>query len=96
MQKKVSGLIVGPMWHDVMTYALQNGLATGDFSRAESIPADKPVLNGQWQTLGTDGRYHDILYWVNKNDPTGPTPPNPDDPQLRLWDPPIAAWSPQG
>jgi 1A family penicillin-binding protein len=96
MEKKVSGLIVGPMWHDVMNYALQSGLATGNFSRAEPVAASKPILNGEWQNLGSDGKLHEILYWLNKDDPAGPTPPNLSDPQLRLWDPPVAAWTPQG
>lgn len=35
----------------------------------------------------------DILYWVNKKDPRGPAPTNPDsDPQFRLWNPPVQAW----
>ena len=35
----------------------------------------------------------DILYWVNKNDPRGPIPTNPNnDPQFRLWNPPVQSW----
>ncbi|MBI2482483.1 MAG: PBP1A family penicillin-binding protein [Candidatus Vogelbacteria bacterium] len=33
---------------------------------------------------------HSILYWVNKNDPTGPVPSNPsNDPQFNLWETPV-------
>lgn len=36
---------------------------------------------------------HSILYWVNKNDPLGPPPVNPnDDPQFRLWEPAVQKW----
>jgi membrane peptidoglycan carboxypeptidase len=36
---------------------------------------------------------HSILYWVDKNNPTGPPPAHPEnDPQFKLWDPPIQAW----
>jgi penicillin-binding protein 1C len=36
---------------------------------------------------------HDILYWVNKNDPRGPVPSNPSsDPQFHLWEPPVQTW----
>ncbi len=36
---------------------------------------------------------HSILYWVDKNDPTGPAPANPaDDAQFNLWEYPIQEW----
>lgn len=93
MQKKVSGLIVGPMWHDFMQYALQK-VPSVPFTRNDnSAAATKPVLQGNWQALGSDGRPHEILYWVNKNDPTGPAPANPNnDPQFQYWDTPVQNW----
>ncbi len=37
---------------------------------------------------------HSILYWVDKNNPLGPAPLNPNsDPQFRLWEPPVRAWA---
>jgi hypothetical protein len=36
---------------------------------------------------------HEILYWVNKNDPLGPAPVNPyTDPQFLLWEVPAEKW----
>lgn len=36
---------------------------------------------------------HEILYWVNKDDPSGPTPLNPyNDPQFLLWETPTQVW----
>ena len=36
---------------------------------------------------------HEILYWVNKNDPTGAPPVNPyADPQFLLWEIPAEKW----
>jgi hypothetical protein len=36
---------------------------------------------------------HEILFWVNKNDPLGPAPQNPyDDPQYLLWEIPAEKW----
>lgn len=36
---------------------------------------------------------HDILYFVNKDDPKGPQPANPnDDPQYELWETPTQNW----
>ncbi|MBU0723035.1 penicillin-binding protein [Patescibacteria group bacterium] len=37
---------------------------------------------------------HSILYWVNKNDPAGPNPINPNqDSQFRLWEHPVLLWA---
>ena len=93
MVRKVSGFIVGPMWHEFMAYALGT-LPNQSFTRTEyDESALKPVLRGVWQTPGADGRIHDILYWVNKDDPTGPTPVNPaSDSQFTLWDLPAQNW----
>ncbi|MBI3632346.1 MAG: penicillin-binding protein [Candidatus Vogelbacteria bacterium] len=36
---------------------------------------------------------HSILYWVNKDDPTGPVPTNPtNDPQFNLWESSVQKW----
>jgi hypothetical protein len=37
---------------------------------------------------------HDILYYVDKNDPLGPAPKNPAaDPQYNLWESRVQAWA---
>ena len=37
---------------------------------------------------------HSILYYINKDDPTGPAPTNPqEDPQFDLWENRVLAWS---
>jgi hypothetical protein len=42
----------------------------------------------------TFGQPHDILYYVNKDDPRGPAPTNPaSDPQFALWEAPVQAWA---
>ncbi len=50
MVKKVSGFIVGPMWHQFMQYALAKEPAAA-FSRSDENPTLglKPVLRGIWQ-----------------------------------------------
>ena len=36
---------------------------------------------------------HEILYWVDKDDPYGPAPTNPErDPQFKLWEYPLETW----
>ncbi len=35
----------------------------------------------------------DTLYWVDKDNPRGPAPQNPEkDPQFHLWNPPVQVW----
>lgn len=94
MVKKVSGFIVGPMWHDVMEYAVGK-LPNQSFTRTETdISGLKPVLRGQWSIPGSDGVIHDILYWVDKTNPLGPAPANPaNDPQYSYWDIPVRNWT---
>lgn len=37
---------------------------------------------------------HDILHWVDKDDPRGPIPTNPAaDPQYQNWESPVATWA---
>ncbi len=91
MVKKVSGFIVGPAWSEFMRYALTK-VPQQAFTRTQYSVANKPVLNGNWQVPGSDGLVHEILYWVSKNDPTGPSPSNPaSDPQYEYWDAPVRA-----
>ena len=91
MQKRVSGFIVGPAWSEFMRYALTK-LPAEAFTRPEYTPSPKAVLNGNWQVPGGDGLVHEILYWVSKNDPTGPYPSNPAaDSQFERWDAPVRA-----
>ena len=118
MAKKVSGLIVAPMWRAFMDEVLKT-VPTESFVSPQ--PEDsydlKPVLRGKWQggisnmspnttadpsipydslqeTLS--GGVHDILYWVNKDDPRGPAPANPaDDSQFTRWEYPVRIWAAQ-
>lgn len=39
---------------------------------------------------------HSILRWIDKNDPSGPIPQNPEkDPQYHLWEYPVRIWAAQ-
>lgn len=43
------------------------------------------------------GGAHSILFWVDRNNPRGPMPSNPDaDPQYRLWEYGVQAWMGSG
>lgn len=93
MVRKVSGFIVGPMWNEFMQYALQK-LPAASFTRTEVDESGlKPVLRGQWQVPGSDGQLHEILYWVDRDNPNGPPPSNPaNDSQFVRWDYSVQSW----
>lgn len=105
MVRKVSGFIVGPMWHDVMAYALSKSPFEA-FTRSDTSSAiSKPVLRGIWQGNNTsvknnieyvDQSVHSILNWVSRNNPAGPVPLNPSsDGQYPYWEYPVRIWAAQ-
>ncbi len=103
MVKKVSGLIVGPAWREFMQYALAQ-TPTASFSRSDIASSGvKPVLRGVWQGNNmyvqnnieyVEQSVHSILHWVEKDNPQGPTPSNPqNDSQYLQWEVPVRAWA---
>jgi 1A family penicillin-binding protein len=93
MEKKISGLIVTPMWREFMDYALEKR-PKESFAEPDATPYDiKPILRGVWINTPapaiSDGSatapnlgdaissVHSILYYVNKDDPRGAYPSNP-------------------
>lgn len=90
MEKKVAGLIVSPMWRELMDKVLPT-LPVESFTPPEpEDPAKlKPVLRGE---LGSEP--HSILYWVDKDNPRGPAPSNPgNDPQFNNWEYGVRRWA---
>jgi hypothetical protein len=77
------------MWHDFMSKALA-GTPPEQFIKPDPITTDKIMLNGDYH--GPDG-IHSILYYVNKNDPTGSQPSTPDnDSQYKNWEAAVQKW----
>jgi len=75
----------GPIWHDFMAQALKDA-PIETFNKPDPIITDKPILNGQRQI-------HEILYWLNKDDPQGAPPEKPDsDPQFKNWETALRNW----
>jgi len=75
-----------------MAYALPTR-NTQYFTRASVDESGmKPILRGVWQNPGQDGALHEILYWLNKNDPQGPTPPDTTDSQFSRWEAGLQLW----
>ncbi|MGE5540845.1 MAG: transglycosylase domain-containing protein [Bacillota bacterium] len=91
MVKEIAGYVVAPMWHAFMQEALAK-YPVSYFPEPPPIPESAPAaLRGSY--VGSQG-VHDILYWVNKDNPLGPPPPNPgNDPQFSRWEYPVQAWS---
>jgi len=69
------------------------GGQSGTVDTRTGLPSDEttpPEFIGQRAVGGV----HEILYWIDKNNPTGPRPVNPaSDPQYAYWELPVRAWA---
>lgn len=97
MEKRVAGFIIAPLWNEFMRYALEK-YPSEDFEpispdpEYDSLP---PVLRGNWNSDPSRG-IHDILFWVNKDNPRSGPPANASaDPQFPLWEYPVSLWANQ-
>lgn len=89
MVKEIAGYIVAPMWHEFMEVAI-NKLPKEYFNAPQPIPESAPAALRGITTLDA----HDILYWVDKNNPMGGAPFNPGgDPQYAYWEYPVQLWA---
>lgn len=91
MKRQGSSILAAiPTWSAFLNQALKTIPAEG-FPRPDPWGSDKPILRGQYVI---DGQVHSILYYVNKNDPTGPPPQNPsNDPQFQNWESSVLRWA---
>ena len=94
MAKKIAAFIIAPMWHDFMAYAIQKYPASAFTPPAPDPAHDSlpPVLNGNWNTDSSQG-IHDILYWVNKDNPRSGAAGNRSDSQYPYWEYPVQLWA---
>lgn len=94
MVHKIAAFIVAPMWHEFMAYAIQKYPADPFTPPAPDPDEDSlsPILRGQWNVDPSRG-IHDILYWVNKDNPRGGTPNPWGDVQFPYWDYPVQLWA---
>lgn len=92
----VAGLRVAPLWHDFMEQTLTAKNTPKDpFSQPQELITDKIMLNGKYIGLNPDNSpvIHNILYWINKDDPQGPIPDSPEkDAQFYNWEKPVSDW----
>ncbi len=69
-----------------------NTTSTVDIDMTTGLPAtsETPV---EFRTETTIPSVQSILYWIDKENPRGPSPTNPSkDPEFRLWNPSVQAW----
>lgn len=108
MEKRVAGYIVAPMWRELMNNILPELPAESFIPPAPEDDNLKPVLRGIWQPGRTSWGYtdergnfieerggdiHSILYWVDKDNPRGPIPQNPqNDSQFNNWESSVQNW----
>jgi len=101
MSNQIARYIIVPFWNAVMNQAVLPNVPVETFPAPTSTdPSLKPVLRGI--LVGANGSstnpndIHDILYYVDRSDPTGPNPSNPwADPQAALWDYSVRIWANQ-
>jgi hypothetical protein len=87
-----------PIWNGFMKEVLKT-MASETFNRPEQIFGDKPMLKGSYVVnYEAEGKsypqIHDILFYVDKDNPKGPEPRYPEnDPQFENWEKPVIEWA---
>lgn len=91
MQKRGSSILAAvPIWHAFMSEALKN-FEPEAFPRPEPIFPQKPILAGNYLA---GNQIHSILYYIDKNNPAGPYPSNPEkDSQFENWEKGVLDWA---
>ena len=93
MTKEGAGISAsGPIWHEFMAKALST-MPNERFTNPDPVIANKVMLDGNYAYL-RDGNlfpeYHEILYYVSKDNPLGPIPTDPSrDSQFENWEWPV-------
>lgn len=86
-----------PIWNSFMVKALAK-YPTEFFPTPQYETANKPILNGEFLShYKVKGQLypqiHNILYWLDKNDPLGPIPETRlNEPQFENWEEPVLEW----
>jgi len=88
MAKEPGVVLAAPIFHKFMEIALLK-YPNQNFEEPVHATTQKPVLNGEVNKEET----HSILYYVDKNDPQGLAPLNPEsDSQYKNWEEGIRNW----
>jgi 1A family penicillin-binding protein len=96
MAKKIAAFIVAPMWHEFMEVALEKYSSPSDAFTPPSPEPDlerlPPVLRGEWNANPSQG-VHEILHWVNKENPRSGSGGSTSDSQYYYWEYPVQLWA---
>lgn len=99
MQKHGSSILAAvPIWSAFMKDALKNRPLVS-FNKPDSIAVSKPMFNKDYivnYAVGNQNypQIHNILYYIDKNNPTGPAPTQPEnDSQFKNWEDPVLQWA---
>ena len=88
MAKEPGVVLAAPIFHKFMEIALLK-YPNQNFEEPVYATTQKPILNGEINKE----EIHSILYYVDKNDPQGPAPLNPEnDSQYKNWEEGIRNW----
>ncbi len=90
MQKNAGSILAAiPIWSAFLKDAL-NSVPNESFNKPDPISETKPMLNGQYIF---NNAIHNILYYVDKNNPLGDMPQSPqNDSQFNNWEIPVQIW----
>ncbi|MFH1346657.1 MAG: PBP1A family penicillin-binding protein [Spirochaetota bacterium] len=90
MQKHAGSILAAvPIWSEFINAALQN-YPMEFFNKPDDIQENKLMMNGEYII---NNQIHNILYYVDKSNPIGPQPLNPEfDSQFWNWELPIKIW----
>lgn len=82
-----------PIWRAFMEEYLRD-TPQEDFIAPEPIAASKPILRGEYMVdRGNGPEIHDLLFWIDKNNPQGLLPEHPEnDPQFANWETGTLSW----
>jgi 1A family penicillin-binding protein len=91
MQKSGGSILAAvPIWNAFMKEALKD-IPVELFTKPEPVSVSKPILRGNYLA---NYEIHNILHYVDKDNPNGPLPSSPeDDPQYQNWEEPIKEWA---
>jgi membrane peptidoglycan carboxypeptidase len=102
MQRHGSSILAAvPIWSNFLKQVLPTYQPELFTSPAPLPPVDKPMLNGDYIARPSAGgvsypQIHNILYYVDRSNPLGPSPQNPsDDPQFNNWEVGVLNWASQ-
>ena len=99
MEKHGSSILAAvPIWSPFMREALKNRPLV-PFNKPDPIISPKPMLNKDYiahYKVGSQEypQVHEILYYLDKNNPLGPAPARPEqNPQFKNWEDPVLEWA---